>query len=160
MNSLEATLHFGMTRKARPTASQIRDMFIATVVAGENMNDENSELAKALMDAYVVALQIEHEDDDELDLELLDARDAEQVFSGAYCDAYCAETGADEVPDGLGTFDFVTYKVGIAYPEALMIDVGHLLAHWEISQQRALTAYVQSDEGKKYLRSQGCKVED
>ena len=31
MNSLEAALHFGVTRKPRPGAGAIRDLFLATV---------------------------------------------------------------------------------------------------------------------------------
>lgn len=161
MNSFEAVLHYGMTRKEAPTAASLREQFFAAVVAGENMGDDYTRLATELMAVYIVAREIEHEDDDQLDLELLDGAEAEKVFHGAYTAAYTSKTGADEVPDGLGMFDFVTYKsVGIAYPKKLMIDAGHLLAYWEVSQQRALTAYVESDEGKSYLKSQGCQVDE
>lgn len=151
MTKFEAVLHYGMTRRQRPTAGALRDMFFACVVAGENMDGDVAKLATVLMRAYIAAREIE---DEECDLELLEAQEAEQVFRTAYEAAYREETGEAEVPDGLARFEFVEYKsVGLAYPRALMADAGHLLAYYDCAQEDACAKYIESAEGQQRLAS-------
>lgn len=161
MNSLEATLHFGMTRSDPPTAGQIRDQFFAVIIAGDNQGaGYYQDLAMVLMRAYVLAWEHAHEDageDEPPELECLECREAEQAFQAAYKAAYCPDL--DETPDGMGWFDFVPYRETEVYPKQLMIDAGHLLGFKEKAEERQFAAFMQTEEGKKCMRDRGCPVD-
>ena len=138
MTKFEAVLHYGMTRSEPPSAGHIRDMFFAVVIDGDNEgSDYHQELATLLMRAYILAHYHEREDEEE-ELECLDWREAERVFQAAYASVYCP---GEELPDGMGWFDFVLCKETEIYPKQLMIDTGHLLAHFELAQQKAVAKY-------------------
>lgn len=158
MNSLEAALHYGMTRSDPPTSGQIRDQFFAVVVAGENQGSGyHQEMAAILMLAYRLTWEHEREDEDEPpSMELLNCKEAEQVFQKAYRSVYCP---GEEIPDGMGWFDFVPYRDGLLYPKCLIVDAGHLLAHFERAQEKQFTAYIQSEEGKRRMREMGVPCE-
>lgn len=153
MKSFEATLHFGMTKDDPPTAAQLRDQFFATVIAGDNMGDGfYQDLAGILMQAYNLAWDHEHEDDEKV-LECVDNKEAERLFREAYGKVWCANTRWDEIPDGQGWFDFVPYHLaGEVYPKRLMIDTGHLLAYYEIAKDKAMVEYFKSQEGRERLK--------
>jgi hypothetical protein len=143
MTDFEAVLHYGITRRERPSAAAIRDLFFAAVLDGEDGKADTKELASALMLAYIAAWELEHDDDEPLDL--LDFEEAEQVFQEAYASAY-----GGNVPDGLGWFECVRKEARI-YPRQLMIDSGHLLARFERHCEEALQRYLESDKGRAHI---------
>jgi hypothetical protein len=147
MNKLEAVLHYGITRREPPTASELRSLFFATVLAMEDGEQDFGPLACRLARAYCAAKEVE---DLEVELGLLSVRGAEKLYQETYLRVLTEETGLTELPDGLGWWELPSDE-GCLWPQELVRDLAALMCFHELNTQRAVAEYFQSEEGQARL---------
>jgi hypothetical protein len=142
MDSLEATLRYGITRSEVPDVEQLRDLFFASLLGAIIDNRETGAVSRALHDAYVEALIEQHDFDANYDPDLLPWREAEGLFTKAALAAYRAgyPEHSDEPWEGEYWEELLPTE-GL-WERRIVRDAGHLLGHYAAARAKVIDKHL------------------